>query len=71
MLCNLVKTARQHCHLSEEERMQICFARRYIHFKCTLAVSYGGREGAGNGQRRSRIVKMNLVKVLDRIAMQT
>lgn len=36
LLCNLVKTARQHCHLSEAERMQICFARSCVHFKCTL-----------------------------------
>ena len=36
-LCNLVKTAGQHCHLSEGERMWICFARSYAHFKGTLA----------------------------------
>ena len=45
LLCNLVKTARQHCHLSEEKRMQVCFAKSYIHVKGTLASSCGGQWG--------------------------
>ena len=47
LLCNLVKTARQHCHLSEEKRMQVCFAKSYIHVKGTLASSCGGQWGEG------------------------
>jgi hypothetical protein len=43
----LYKTARQHCHLSEEERMWICFVGSCIHFKFSLAWLMWGQGGAG------------------------